>query len=34
MRALRESHREKVMDLLTPEQKKWVEENSKNPREK
>jgi Spy/CpxP family protein refolding chaperone len=34
MKALRESHLGKIMDLLTPEQKKWVEENSKNPPEK
>jgi Spy/CpxP family protein refolding chaperone len=27
MKSLRESNREKIMDLLTPEQKKWVEEN-------
>jgi hypothetical protein len=34
MKSLRESHRAKIMDLLAPEQKKWVEENTENPPEK
>lgn len=31
MKELREAHRAKVMSLLTPEQKKWVEEHSPAP---
>jgi hypothetical protein len=34
MKELREAHRAKVMVLLTPEQKKWVEENAPKPLEK
>jgi Spy/CpxP family protein refolding chaperone len=34
MKSLRESNRDKIMDLLTPEQKKWVEENQSNPPER
>jgi len=33
MKSLRESNREKMMNLLTPEQKKWVEDNSNKPPE-
>jgi hypothetical protein len=34
MKEMREAHRAKVMDILTPEQKKWVEENAPKPLEK
>ena len=34
MKELRESHKAKVMGLLTPEQKKWVEENTPKQPEK
>jgi hypothetical protein len=34
MKSLRESNHEKIMELLTPEQKKWVEENRNKPEEK
>jgi Spy/CpxP family protein refolding chaperone len=31
MKEMRESHRTKVINLLTPEQKKWLEENTPKP---
>ena len=31
MKSMRENHREKIMDQLTPEQKKWVESNDSGP---
>jgi hypothetical protein len=34
MKGLRESHHAKIMDLLTPEQKKWFEDNTGNPPKK
>jgi hypothetical protein len=34
MKTIRENHREKIMDQLTPEQKKWVESNSQQPADK
>lgn len=34
MKTLRESNRYNIMDLLTPEQKKWLEENSSKPPER
>ncbi|MCX6261967.1 MAG: hypothetical protein NTY95_14255 [Bacteroidia bacterium] len=34
MKGLRESHHAKIMDLLTPEQKKWFEDNTVNPPKK
>lgn len=34
MKELRESHNAKVMSILTPEQKKWFEENNPKPVEK
>jgi Spy/CpxP family protein refolding chaperone len=34
MKSLRESNRAKIMDLLTPDQRKWVEENRSNPPDK
>jgi Spy/CpxP family protein refolding chaperone len=34
MKGIRDSHRAKIMDLLTPEQKKWFEDNTGNPPKK
>jgi len=34
MKELREAHKDKVMSVLTDEQKKWVEENTPKPLEK
>jgi Spy/CpxP family protein refolding chaperone len=33
MKSLRDAQKAKVMELLTPEQKKWVEENRTKPPE-
>jgi hypothetical protein len=34
MRSMREFNHQKIMDLLTPEQKKWIEKNMPQPAEK